>query len=118
MEVILDKYNEIFSYSGFANHSIPWYMENPHRHTIPWAAVVVYVILLYILPKILPQKGYNVKSIMKWWNLFLSIMSGCVVVCCGGSYILKMREFGAMTLFCDKEQISYRSNFLFYSQKR
>eukprot|EP01080_Neovahlkampfia_damariscottae_P009163 gene9163-1251_t len=110
MDAVLAKYNEIFTYDGFANHSIPWYMQGIYRDVIPFSAIVVYLFALWILPKIVPKGGMNVKPIMAVWNLLLSLMSGAVVICCGVGYAFKIQEFGAFTLFCDKDQISYRAD--------
>ena len=110
MEGLITKYYEIFTFEGFANHSVPWYMDGAYRHIFPWSGVIFYLFALWILPKIVPEKGLKVKPIMAIWNFSLSIMSGAVVICCGIGYAYKLQEFGWFTLFCDKEQISYRAD--------
>ncbi|KAL9658643.1 hypothetical protein ABK040_006179 [Willaertia magna] len=50
-----------------------------HTHTTPAIAILVYAFIVFILPKLLPQKGFRDSVLLKYsmifWNFFLTVLS-------------------------------------------
>jgi hypothetical protein len=59
--------------------------------------------MLLFLHKFIPKEGYKVKSLMIYWNLFLSLLSVAIFFGAGIPYYQKVQQYGMMEMICDSK---------------
>lgn len=100
LERLYHHYNNLFSKDIAA---LPFVQKN--LHTLPFVAVILYALTIFLLPKILKKSskkvGLEVVGLMKWWNLFLSVTSGIMFFAVGIPYVRLVLEDGFEATMCD-----------------
>lgn len=74
-------------------------MEN-HLYTTPLITLGIYFSLIFLLPRVLPKKGYNIKYILIVWNGFLSIFSLAMLLGATIPFVSRVLENGLLNTVC------------------
>jgi elongation of very long chain fatty acids protein 6 len=115
VDAFLAKYREIFTHK----YQSLWIVEN-HPHLVPFFTVILYVTMVFGLPKILvkipaTRDGLKLGRVMAYWNLFLSLWSAAMVLGVAFPYGSHLLTKGYWEGICDEdEDILLRPNTLQY----
>eukprot|EP01094_Clydonella_sp_ATCC50884_P017168 TRINITY_DN2936_c2_g1_i1.p1 TRINITY_DN2936_c2_g1~~TRINITY_DN2936_c2_g1_i1.p1 ORF type:complete len:348 (-),score=93.72 TRINITY_DN2936_c2_g1_i1:167-1108(-) len=86
---------------------------------LPFAAVFLYLVMVFVLPKLLPpgsKKDPRLPSplltkfldvVMPLWNLGLSVISVLILVGVGLPYYRLIQKYGLFVIFCDTKGVTY-----------
>lgn len=84
------------------------------KHIFPWTAVTLYVLMLWIVPKIVTKQVKFVEKIMPIWNLGLSILSVCMLIGIGYPVYQYTMELGFFKVLCGWTVIETPSMAIFW----
>jgi hypothetical protein len=77
-------------------------------HFLPWSAVIAYYLVITFLPKYLGENHKGFRQEIKWiaaaWNLWLSVVSGFMLVGVAVPYFEQVRKVGWWNVVCDADQ--------------
>lgn len=96
---------------------------------LPFAAVILYLIMVFVLPKILPPGSKQnpqrpskpleafLQVVMPLWNLGLSVISVLILVGVGLPYYRLIQKYGLFVIFCDTKGVTYlgKTGLLYWS---
>jgi hypothetical protein len=77
---------------------------NEYPHILPWTAVVAYLAMVFLLPKIIKKPIPGITAIMGVWNLFLTIYS--ITTVAFSTYLFSgiIQKEGIWGVFCDPDK--------------
>lgn len=98
-------------YKVFTTPYEPWWIASEYPHSIPAVTVVLYLAMVFGLPKLMVRmglgKGVNVGVVMPLWNLFLSAWSLVMALAMGIPYFSFLYREGFLEGLCDDRRILY-----------
>jgi len=106
---LLEYENMVANQSWHQDLAIPNYVE-PYRHYLPFGSVIVYLLMVFLLPKLL-QLSSNAKAkpskfltyLNAGWNLFLTVGSAVMLFGFLPHFLKAMERKGPMGMICDTE---------------
>lgn len=105
----------IDQYFGSLSDLDKFYILNNYLNELPALAVILYLLFVFLTPKIL-TKGLYMKPIMIVWNFFLSIFSFFIFIGITVPYIQIIMRDGFLETFVDVNNTLYTpSSMLFWS---
>jgi elongation of very long chain fatty acids protein 6 len=93
-----------------------WKMEGSlfeYENTLPITAVVLYLIMINVLPKMI-NKRIDVNFFATIWNLFLSLFSGVCFYFCFFTWKGLIEKYGFWEAFCSSKLLFSQPNLLFW----
>ena len=100
------KYVDVWPEFIFEEHAK---LLDERTHAIPVAAIILYGLMIYLWPKFFPAGHKGFRTLVKWpaafWNLFLSLMSMCILFGVGKPYFEMFRDNGFTWTLCDSEHM-------------
>jgi len=110
----------IYSFKDYAlnfdpNTQAVFIIDERYKHSIPWGASILYLLMLYILPKIIKKPVESIKYIIPYWNLLLSFYSAITFL--GTVYCLTyhLPKYGIYGTFCNSDVVYHRHLITFIS---
>lgn len=100
MEALYAKYVE------FTTWETDVMIVDKNTHLVPWTTVVIYFGIVFLGPKIvgaISPKGFNIKPLMAFWNLVLSVFSLGILVGLGSIFFYNISTYGLEAQICDPE---------------
>jgi elongation of very long chain fatty acids protein 6 len=92
-------YQQTLHVESLKGGKLPAFMQ--YLHITPVVGVCCYIIMLLVLPKIVKKGGFKIDGIFALWNLFLSLMSLCILLGVGIPIYFRVKSEGFFEVVCD-----------------
>jgi len=83
------------------NTQATWILIGPQKHFIPWSFAFFYILMLYVIPKVITRPVKLAEILFPYWNLLLSIYSGLTFFGTVYSLSYHLPKYGIYGTLCD-----------------